>query len=65
MKALTITEDCSMVDALGKLTDIQPFQQKKLQSIVPLFRTLRNLKPSDAVAFIEQKMGLGDYLKNE
>ncbi|MEK3970594.1 ATP-dependent helicase [Bacillus sp. FSL M7-0558] len=63
MKALTITEDCSMVDALGKLTDIQPFQQKKLQSIVPLFRTLRNLKPSDAVAFIEQKMGLGDYLK--
>ncbi|MDR4993835.1 ATP-dependent helicase [Bacillus altitudinis] len=63
MKALTITEDCSMVDALGKLTDIQPFQRKKLQSIVPLFRTLRNLKPSDAVAFIEQKMGLGDYLK--
>ncbi|WP_169056312.1 UvrD-helicase domain-containing protein [Bacillus pumilus] len=63
MKALTITEDCSMVDALGKLTDIQPFQRKKLQSIVPLFRTLRNLKPSDAVAFIEQKMGLGDFLK--
>ncbi|UYO36600.1 ATP-dependent helicase [Bacillus zhangzhouensis] len=63
LKALTITEDCSMVDALGKLTDIQPFQQKKLQSIVPLFRTLRTLKPSDAVTFIEQKMGLGNYLK--
>ncbi|BBP88568.1 hypothetical protein BsIDN1_21860 [Bacillus safensis] len=53
-----------MVEALGKLTDIQPFQRKKLQSIVPLFRTLRTLKPSDAVTFIEQKMGLGDYLKN-
>ena len=52
-----------MVEALGKLTDIQPFQRKKLQSIVPLFRTLRTLKPSDAVTFIEQKMGLGDYLK--
>ncbi|MCM3025967.1 ATP-dependent helicase [Bacillus safensis] len=63
LKALTITEDCSMVEALGKLTDIQPFQRKKLQSIVPLFRTLRTLKPSDAVTFIEQKMGLGDYLK--
>ncbi|OLP64858.1 putative ATP-dependent DNA helicase YjcD [Bacillus pumilus] len=63
LKALTITEDCSMVEALGKLTDIQPFQRKKLQSIVPLFRTLRTLKPSDAVSFIEQKMGLGDYLK--
>ncbi|WP_353856087.1 ATP-dependent helicase [Bacillus sp. Bos-x628] len=63
LKALTITEDCSMVEALGKLTDIQPFQRKKLQSIVLLFQTLRTLKPSDAVTLIEQKMGLGDYLK--
>ncbi|MFS0655764.1 ATP-dependent helicase [Bacillus sp. 179-C3.3 HS] len=63
LKALTITEDCTMVEALGKLTDIQPFQRKKLQSIVPLFNTLRSLKPTDAVSFIEQKMGLGDYLK--
>ncbi|MGE6631023.1 UvrD-helicase domain-containing protein [Bacillus sp. NPDC077027] len=63
LKALTITEDCSMVEALAKLTDIKPFQQKKLRSIAPLFQTLRKLKPTEAISFIEQKLGLGDYLK--
>jgi DNA helicase II / ATP-dependent DNA helicase PcrA len=63
LKAISILEDCSLVKALTKLTNIQPFQQKKLRKIVPLFKTLAALKPIVALETIEKEMGFEDFIK--
>jgi DNA helicase-2/ATP-dependent DNA helicase PcrA len=63
VKAISILQDCTLVSALGKLTNIQSFQQKKLQNIVPLFRTLRHIEPLAAIEMIEREMGFSDYIK--
>ncbi|MFD3447364.1 ATP-dependent helicase [Microbacteriaceae bacterium 4G12] len=63
LKAISILEDCSLVHALTKLTNIQPFQQKKLKKIVPLFKTLKNGSPLVAVEMIEKEMGFSEFVK--
>ncbi|MBD8067486.1 UvrD-helicase domain-containing protein [Bacillus sp. PS06] len=63
LKAFSILDDCSLVEALEKLTTIHPFQQKKLQKIVPLFARLKNLSPLSAIEMIEKDMGFGEYMK--
>ncbi|WP_209125426.1 ATP-dependent helicase [Alkalihalobacillus sp. BA299] len=65
LKALSIIEDCSLVEALTKLTQLPPFQLKKLKTIVPLFEKIPGLKPIEAIDFIEKEMGLTDYLKKQ
>lgn len=60
--AFSILEDCTLVQALTKLTNIQPFQQAKLKKIVPLFQQLKNLSPIVAIETIEKEMGLNDYI---
>ncbi|RJS58628.1 ATP-dependent DNA helicase Rep [Bacillus subtilis] len=63
LKALSITEDCSMVKALAKLPDLKPFQLDKIKKIVPFFASLRTMKPVEAITFAEGKMGFSEYLK--
>ncbi|ANB61758.1 UvrD-helicase domain-containing protein [Anoxybacteroides amylolyticum] len=63
LKALSILEDCSLVKALAKLTNIQPFQRKKLKEIVPLFKQLAKLKPLEAIELVETEMGFSEFLK--
>ncbi|MCA1031134.1 ATP-dependent helicase [Bacillus timonensis] len=63
LKAMSILEDCSFVQALPKLTNIHPFQVKKLKKIVPLFATLKNVKPIVAIEMIERDMGFDDFIK--
>ncbi|MFT0802857.1 ATP-dependent helicase [Bacillus swezeyi] len=63
LKALSITEDCTMVGALEKLTDIKPFQLEKIKKIVPFFAGLKTMKPVEAITFAEEKMGFSDYLR--
>ncbi|OLO35891.1 ATP-dependent DNA helicase Rep [Alkalihalophilus pseudofirmus] len=65
LKALSIIEDCSLVEALTKLTKLAPFQLKRLKTIVPLFTKIATLKPVEAIDFIEKEMGLTDYLKKQ
>lgn len=62
-KAISILEDCSLVKALSKLTNAQPFQVKKIKRILPLFKTLANVSPSVALEMIEKDMGFDDYIK--
>lgn len=62
-KAISILEDCSLVKALSKLTNAQPFQVKKIKRIIPLFNTLANVSPSVALEMIEKDMGFDDYIK--
>ncbi|MFX3622841.1 MAG: UvrD-helicase domain-containing protein [Ectobacillus sp.] len=63
IKAISVLEDCSLVGALAKLTNIQPFQQKKLKKIVPLFRKLKDASPLSAIEIIEKEMGFSDFIK--
>ncbi|MRX71915.1 AAA family ATPase [Bacillus lacus] len=63
LKAISILEDCSLLEALLKLPQLQPFQKKKIQQILPRFARLRSMKPVEALITIEKDMGLGDYLK--
>ncbi|WP_368503821.1 ATP-dependent helicase [Alkalihalophilus sp. As8PL] len=65
LKALTITEDCTFVEALTHLSGLQSFQQKKLQKLPDQFRQIKKKTPEDAISFIEQEMGLKDYLKKQ
>ncbi|KAF1680441.1 ATP-dependent DNA helicase Rep [Bacillus sp. SKDU12] len=63
LKALSITEDCSMIQALAKLPDLKPFQLTKIKKIVPFFTSIRTMKPVEAITFAEGKMGFSEYLK--
>jgi DNA helicase-2/ATP-dependent DNA helicase PcrA len=63
LKAISILEDCSLVKALAKLTNVHPFQQKKLKKIVPLFKTLKDASPLVAIEIIEKEMGFADFVK--
>lgn len=63
LKALSITEDCTMIKALVKLPDLKPFQLDKIKKIVPFFASLRTMKPVEAITFAEGKMGFSEYLK--
>ncbi|WP_269431662.1 3'-5' exonuclease [Bacillus sp. JCM 19034] len=65
VKAISITEDCSLVHALAKLSGLQPFQQRKLQSLPTKFKQLKHLTPSKAIDFLEREMGLADYVKKQ
>ncbi|OLS39457.1 ATP-dependent DNA helicase Rep [Alkalihalophilus pseudofirmus] len=65
LKALTITEDCSFVEALTHLSGLPNFQQKKLQKLPEQFKQIKKKTPVEAIAFIEQEMGLKDYLKKQ
>lgn len=55
LKALSITEDCSMIKALAKLPDLKPFQLDKIKKIVPFFASIRTMKPVEAITFAEGK----------
>jgi len=63
LKAISILEDCSLIDALLKLSNIHSFQQKKLQKIVPLFSLLRSKPPTAGIEMIEKQMGFDDFVK--
>ncbi|MBM7622043.1 DNA helicase-2/ATP-dependent DNA helicase PcrA [Bacillus tianshenii] len=62
-KALSILEDCSLVKTLSKLSNLQPFQLKKIKRIVPLFSILKTVTPLVALEMIEKDMGFDDYIK--
>ncbi|OIJ10102.1 ATP-dependent DNA helicase Rep [Anaerobacillus arseniciselenatis] len=63
LKALSILHDCSLLEAMTKLTDIQVFQQKKIKKMIPLFKQLRNFSAVEALEWVEKEMGLSDYIK--
>lgn len=55
--------DCTLVDALTKVKSLPSFQEEKLQKIVSNFAKLKQLSPLAAITFIEQEMGLNDYIR--
>ncbi|HWO98451.1 MAG TPA: ATP-dependent helicase [Bacillus sp. (in: firmicutes)] len=63
VKAFSILNDTSLVKALTFLENLQPFQQKKLKKIVPLFAALKTLSPLAALEMIEKDMGFDEFVK--
>jgi DNA helicase II / ATP-dependent DNA helicase PcrA len=63
MKAISILEDCTYIEALLKLPNLLPFQQKKLKKIVPLFQKLSHYPPLSAIEMVEHEMGFIEYIK--
>ncbi|MTH53202.1 AAA family ATPase [Bacillus mangrovi] len=63
IKALSILNDCTLLEALLHVQDIKPFQQKKIQDILPYFSKIKAMSPLDALNLIEKKMGLADAIK--
>ncbi|WP_316571690.1 UvrD-helicase domain-containing protein [Neobacillus sp. YIM B06451] len=63
IKAATILDDCTALDALGKVKTAHAFQQKKLKSAVAAIKTMRGLAPYAAIEKIEKELGFLDYLK--
>lgn len=59
----SLLEGCSLLDALPKVDHIAPFQRKKLEKIVPLFKELTHLGPFEAIEYVEKYMHFNDYVK--
>lgn len=64
LKAASILNDCSLVEALTTVKNIQSFQQRKLKKIIPMFKRLKHMTPLDAIDTIEKDMGFNDFIKN-
>ncbi|WML43409.1 ATP-dependent helicase [Neobacillus sp. PS3-40] len=63
VKALSILHDCSYLGALLHLKTNHSFQEKKLKKAVQLIRSLKHLKPFNAIETIEKEIGFLDFLK--
>ncbi|MEH7110001.1 ATP-dependent helicase [Bacillus sp. JJ1764] len=63
LKALSILQDCSLLEALSYIKTTHSFQEKKLKKVVPLIRSLKALAPVKAIEKIEKDIGFLDFLK--
>jgi DNA helicase-2/ATP-dependent DNA helicase PcrA len=65
VKATSITQDCTFVEALPHIQGLQPFQSKKLSTLPMKFKQLKTKTPIEAITFIEQDMGFTEYVKKQ
>lgn len=63
LKAITILQDCSFLEALLKLEGLQAFQMAKLKKVNKILPTLKRMKPIHALDVIEKDLGFADFLK--
>lgn len=63
IKATSILQDCSFLEAISHLKTAHSFQEKKLKKAVTLIRTLKQVSPLIAIEKIEKDIGFLDFLK--
>lgn len=63
IKAASILEDCSFLEALQYVKTTHSFQAKKLKESIGLIRSLKTASPLSAIETIEKGLGFQDYLK--
>jgi DNA helicase II / ATP-dependent DNA helicase PcrA len=63
LKATSILQDSTMLEALSRLDTGFAFQKKKLQKLVPIIRSLAALSPVLAIEKVEKDLGFGDFVK--
>ena len=62
-KALSILNDCTLLDALAHIGGLKPFQKKTIEKAVSVIRTLKEMRPDVAIEIIEKELGFQNYLK--
>ncbi|OCA89937.1 ATP-dependent helicase [Pradoshia sp. D12] len=62
-KALSILNDCTLLEALRFLNNLKPFQMRAIDKAVSVIHSLKDLSPSTAIEMIEKELGFGAYLK--
>lgn len=62
-KALSILNDCSLIEALAHLPNLKSFQKSSLQKAVSVIASLKELTPMAAIETIEKELGFQSYLK--
>jgi DNA helicase II / ATP-dependent DNA helicase PcrA len=63
MKAASILNDCSLIESLSSIKTGFSFQDKKLQLLPGIIRSLKQLSPVMAIERITKDIGFEDYLK--
>jgi DNA helicase II / ATP-dependent DNA helicase PcrA len=63
MKAASILNDCSLIEALSLINTGFSFQDKKLKLFPSIIRSLKQLSPVMAIDRITKDIGFEDYLK--
>lgn len=63
IKAISILQDCSFLEAISYLKTAHSFQEKKLIKAVATIRTLKQSSPLTAIEKIEKDIGFLDFLK--
>ncbi|OIK11174.1 ATP-dependent DNA helicase Rep [Bacillus sp. MUM 116] len=63
LKAMSILQDCSNLEALSYIKTAHSFQEKKLKQAVTAIRKLKQLTPLSAIEMIEKDIGFLDFLK--
>ncbi|MDQ0198215.1 UvrD-helicase domain-containing protein [Neobacillus ginsengisoli] len=63
IKAISILQDFSFLEAISHLKTAHSFQEKKLIKAVTSIRTLKQLSPLTAIEKIEKDIGFLDFLK--
>ncbi len=62
-KALSILNDCTLLEALRFITNLKPFQKRAIDKAVSVIGSLKDLSPSSAIEMIEKELGFQAYLK--
>lgn len=63
LKATSILQDCSLLEALSYHKTAHSFQEKKVKKAVSLIRTLKHSSPLIAIEKVEKDIGFLDFLK--
>ena len=63
IKAASILEDCSLLEALAKVKTGFAFQETRLKKIPGLLASLKRKQPLDAISIIEKELGFQEFIK--
>ncbi|MEH7177457.1 UvrD-helicase domain-containing protein [Neobacillus vireti] len=63
LKAESILNDCTYLEALSHVKTKHSFQEKKLKQAVQLIRSLKFTSPLKSIEIIEKELGFLDFLK--
>ncbi len=63
IKAESILQDCTLLEALAKIKTSYAFQTRKLKKLVPILRGLSSMAPAVAIEMVEKELGFADFVK--
>lgn len=65
LKQIQQQQGCTLLEAFPFLSDLLPFQQKKLTDLPSQCRKVKTFKPYEALTFIENELGFKDTMRKQ